>query len=299
MGFAIAGAIIGMAGAAYAASETSKASKDAANNLNNYQRLDLSEIPPPEIVDWQSVLRDAIGTNISNLPMTFDLANQVNQFQTGQFLRGVSTLQPYYKQNQELIGRNAASFARGELPSDVVDSIGRAAAQRGFVNGIGMGASGGGPGTALGGLNLRNLGLTSLDLSKTGTQMAMAANQSAASMLPALFDPSSMFISPNTALGVQQFNVGTVNDWNKANVGIRNAEATGNTELANAILEAQTGLRYQGQLASAAAVQSASNTMGGMMGKMGGMGGGGGSMGGAGAGMMSGAGAGGGQRYLF
>lgn len=263
-------------GAAYAANESSKASKDAANSLKGARKVHLDRIPNPETVDWQSVLRDAIGTNAQNLPMTFGLANQVNQFQTGQALRGYSAIQPYFKQNQELIGRNAASFARGELPSDVVGSIGRASASRGFQSGFGLGASGGGAGTALGGLNLRNLGLTSLDLSKFGTQLAQSTNQAAAQMAPALFDPSSMFISPNTALGIQSQNVGIVNDWNRANTAIQNAEATGNTSLLNSILEAQTGLRYQGQLASAQAVQSATNTVGGLAGGMGGMGGGGG-----------------------
>lgn len=283
MGALIAAGVIAAAGAAYAGYASNKASKEAANSLGGMRKLHLDQIPNPETVDWQSVLRDAIGTNTQNLPMTFGLANQVNQFQTGQALRGYSAIQPYFKQNQELIGRNAASFARGELPSDVVSSIGRASASRGFQGGFGQGASGGGAGTALGGLNLRNLGLTSLDLSKFGTGVAMQANQNAAQMAPALFDPSSMMISPNAALGIQSQNVGIVNDWNKANTMIANAEATGNTELLNSILEAQTGLRLQGQLASAQSVQSATSSLSGIAGGMGGMGGGqqGGGFGGA------------------
>lgn len=245
------------------------------------RKVHLEDIPAPETIDWQAVLRDAIGTNSQNLPDIMRLGNQVNQFQTGQAIRGYSAIQPYFKQNQELIGRNAASFARGELPSDVVDSIGRAAAQRGIQGGFGMGLRAGGPGGALGSLNLRNLGLTSLELSKFGTQLAQSTNESAARMAPTLFDPSSMFISPNTAIGVQAQNVGIANDWNKANTMIHNAEATQNTELLNSILGEQIGLRYQGQLQSAQAVQGATNTIGGMMG--GGMMGGGGGGGGGGA----------------
>lgn len=109
----------------------------------------------------------------------------------------------------------------------------------------------------------------------------MQANQNAASMVPNLFDPSSMFISPANALGIQQYNTGVVNDWNKANTLIRNAEATGNTELLNAIMQEQTGLRYQGQVANAQAVQGATNIFGSMLGGgMGGMMGGGGGGGG-------------------
>lgn len=276
MGAAIAAAVIAAGGAAYAGYASNKASKEAANSLNQRQLLDLETIPNPELVDWMASQRNAIGSNYNNLPMNFALANQVNKFNVGQAVRGYSTIQPYFKQLQEQIGRNASSFAAGQLPSDVVSSIGRAAAQRGLQGGFGQGASGGGPGTALGSLNLRNLGLTSLDLSKQGTQLAMQANQSAAQMTPALFDPASMFITPNAAAQFDFQNAGILNRWNEANTQIRNAESSGNTELLNSILEAQTGLKLQGQLAQAQAVQSASSSVAGIMGGMGGMGGGGG-----------------------
>ena len=297
MGALIAAGVIAAAGAVYAGYASNKASKDAANSLNGMQQLDLETLPPPETVDWKSVLRGTIGQNYENLPMDFALANKVNDFNSNQFLRGVGKIQPYFKQNQELIGRNAASFARGELPSDVIGSIGRGASQRGLQGGFGLGASGGGPGTALGGLNLRNLGLTSLDLSKFGTGLAMQANTNAANMLPSLFDPTSMFISPNAALGVESNNANIINDWNKTNVGIRNAESSGNTELLNAILQEQTDLKLRGKLAQAQAVQSASSSVAGIAGRMGG-----GGAGGAGAGAFAGSSAGGSvgatNRYL-
>lgn len=286
MGALIAAGVIAAAGAVYAGYSSNKASKEAANSLNGMQQLNLDTLPPPETVDWKSVLRGTIGQNYENLPMDFALANKVNDFQSNQFLRGVSKIQPYFKQNQELIGRNVASFARGELPSDTIGSIGRAAASRGLESGIGLGAGGGGPGTALGGLNLRNLGLQSLDLAKFGTGAAMQANTNAANMLPNLFDPASMFISPNAALGVESNNANIINDWNKTNIGIKNAEATGNTELLNKILEEQTGLKIQGKLAQAQAVQSASSSVAGIAGGMGG-GGAGAAAGGAGGGWQS------------
>lgn len=264
MGAAIAAAVIAAGGAAYAANQSSKANKQAASALGGMQQLDLETLPPPETVDWQSALRSAIGSNFQNLPMDFALANQVNKFNVGQFLRGASEIQPYFRQNQELIGRNAASFARGELPSDVVNSIGRAAAQRGLQGGFAGGLNAGGPGSALASLNLRNLGLSSLELSRGGTQLAQSANNNAASMLPGLFDPASMFISPNMALGVESNNANIINDWNRNNTAIRNAEATGNTELLNSVLEAQTGLRLQGQLANAQAVQGATSSVAGL-----------------------------------
>lgn len=251
------------------------ASKKAANALNDRQLLDLERIPNPEQVDLQSVINNAIGSNYQNLPMNLATANRVNQFNVGQMVRGASTIQPYFKQLQEQIGRNALSFSRGELPGDVVGSIGRAAASRGFANGIGMGSRGGGFNTALGGLNLRNLGLTSLQLAQQGTEMGMRANAQAASMVPGLFDVQGQMVSPGLAVGSAFQNAGILNDWNKANTMIANAEASGNTEILNGILEQQTALRLQGQLNQAKAVQSASSSLSGVFSGMGGMGGGG------------------------
>lgn len=280
--------MVAAAGAVAGGVMANNAAKDAAGNLNNYQQLDLEKIPPPQQVDVNEIIRSAIGQNYQNLPMNLATANRVNQFNLGQFVRGANRIQPYFNQLQEQIGRNALSFSRGELPSDVVGSVGRAAASRGFAGGIGMGSRGGGFNTALGGLNLRNLGLTSLNLAQQGTQLGMSANAQAANMVPNLFDPTSMMLNPGLAVGSAFNNASILNDWNRANTAIANAEASGNTELANSILEAQTGLRLQGQLNQAQAIQSASSSLAGLGSAYAG---GGGSLFGAGGG------SGGGQTY--
>jgi hypothetical protein len=278
MGALIAGAIVLAAGGAIAAGQMSKkAGEAAANNLNNRELLDLQRIPNPETVDWRNILEQVQNTNYNTLPMNFATANKVNQFQQNQFLRGANKIQPYFSQLQEQIGRNALSFSKGELPADVTGSIGRAAASRGFASGIAGGARGGGFNTALGSLNLRNLGLTSLDLSKFGTGVGMQVNQNASNMLPNLFDPASQMISPQLGIGSAFNNAGIINDWNKANTMIANAEETGNTDILNSILQAQTGLQLQGRLNEAKSVQSASSSAANIMtGGIGGMGGGGG-----------------------
>lgn len=268
----IAAAVLAIGGAVYAGSEQKKAAKAANATLGGMKTVDLDKIPPPETVNWMQELENVIGSNTNNLPAIFNLGNQANLFNVNQAVRGYEKIQPYFKQNQELIGRNVASFARGELPSDVVSSIGRASASRGFQGGFGMGASGGGAGTALGGLNLRNLGLTSLQLSQGGTQMAMQANQNAAAMTPGLFDPSSMFMSPVGALNNAQFNAGTLNRWNEANTQIGNAEATGNTQLLNSILNQQAQNTYASRVAAAQAVQSATSSASGIAGQYASMG---------------------------
>lgn len=255
--------------------QANKAGKEAANALNQRETLDLQRIPNPETVDWRNILEQVQSTNFNSLPLNLATANRVNEFNTNQFLKGANKIQPYFNQLQDQIGRNALSFSKGELPADVVSSVGRAAASRGFASGIAGGARGGGFNTALGGLNLRNLGLTSLDLSKFGTGVAMQANTNASNMVPRLFDPASQMVSPAMGIGAEFNNAGIINDWNKANTMIANAEETGNTDILNSILQAQTGLRLQGELNQAKSIQAASSSIAGIAGGMGGGGGGG------------------------
>lgn len=264
MGALIAAGVIAAAGAVYGGMQAKKASEAAANSLNNPNTLDLQRIPNPETVDWRNVLQQTLSSNYNNLDLNFATANRVNAFQTNQFLKGANKIQPYFNQLQDQIGRNALSYSRGELPGDVVSSLSRSAASQGFKNGIAGGARGGGYNTALGGLNLRNLGLTSLDLSKFGTGVAMQANQNAAGMVPNLFDPASQMVSPALGIGSAFQNAGIINDWNRANTAIANAEETGNTELLNAIMEEQTNLRLGGRLAQAKSVQAASSALAGV-----------------------------------
>lgn len=254
MGAIIAGAVIAAGGAAYAANESSKASKEAQSGMAALAKK--GQLDDPELVDWRNAGRYATDQNQQNWGRTMRLAGGVNRFQQNQALKGYEKFQPYFRQNQELIGRNAASFARGELPSDVVSSIGRAAAQRGIQGGFGMSQGAGGGGTALGSLNLRNLGLSSLDLSKWGTQFAQSANQAGAAMMPGLFDPSSQFLNPALALNGMQFNANAINQTNQLNAGYENAMGMG------MIANQQQSALQQGQM-----IQGASNTVAGMMGQ--------------------------------
>lgn len=252
MGAIIAGAVIAAGGAAYAAHASSQASKDAQNGMAALSKH--GKLGAPQLADWQHAGQFASQANLQNSPNAMLLANNVNRFNQNQAIKGYEKFQPYFKQNQALIGSNAASFARGELPSDVVGNIGRAAAQRGIEGGFGMSQGGGGGGTALGSLNLRNLGLTSLDLSKWGTNFAQEANKSAASMTPGLFDVSSQFLNPALAMNGMQFNANAKNHVAELNQGFQNS-------IGQAIINnQQQSSMQQGQL-----VQGASNTVAGLL----------------------------------
>ena len=252
MGALIAAAVISAGAAGYSAYSSSQSSKEAQAGMAALAKR--GKLGDPALSDWQHAGKFASMYNLQSSPQAMLLANNVNRFQQNQALKGYEKFQPYFKQNQELIGRNAASFARGELPSDVVGNIGRAAAQRGIEGGYGMSQGAGGGGTALGSLNLRNLGLASLDLSKWGTQFAQETNKAAASMTPGLFDVSSQFLNPALVLNGMEFDASAKNRVAEENAGFQNA-----------IGQAQINNQQQSSMLQGQAVQGASNTVAGLL----------------------------------
>ncbi len=231
---------VSVGAAAYQANQQKKQAAQANAALGNMQQLPTTHLGAPAMVDVGKAQQQAIGLNDGAVQKDFELANQVNNFQLGQALRGYNRIQPYFNQLQAQLGQNALSMSRGELPADVVSNIGRAAASRGFESGFGQGANGAQGGTSLGSLNLRNLGLTSLQTSQQGNQLGLQLNAQAGALAPSLFDPSSMFVTPQLALAGQQFNAGALNQTAQLNAGYANAANTQNVGLQNAILQQQS-----------------------------------------------------------
>jgi len=250
-------AVVSAGAAAYSANQQKKSAAAAsAAQQAGLQSLKPGVVPAPTLVSADKAQQDALRLNKGALDKDFELAAQVNNFQLAQAMRGYNRIQPYFGQIQAQLGKNALSMSRGELPSDVVSSIGRAAAQRGFSQGFGQGANGAGGGTSLGSLNLRNLGLTSLQTSQQGNQLGLQLGAQAGALAPALFDPASMFVSPSLTMGEQQFNAGAINSVNRANAGFQNDANVLNTSLQNSLLQQQT----QNQLASSIAQSNAYNS---------------------------------------
>lgn len=245
---------ISVAGTAYAANQQKKSAEQANASLGNAQQVQYKDVPFPQLVDYKGAQMDAIGQNAKMLPNIFNFANQVNRFNVNQAKRGYTVMQPWFERLQQQIGQNAMSFAKGELPADVVASIGRAAASRGLASGFGQGAGG----NALGQLNLRTLGLTSLDLAQKGTQLGMQVNQQAAALTPGLYDISQMFTSPTMALAAMGTNAAAINRRNELNAGYQNQGIQENTSLLNAIAQQQAqnslaaGVSQSNQYASGA-----------------------------------------------
>jgi hypothetical protein len=263
-GLITAGLVLAAGAAVYAGSEQKKASKSAANQMRQgVQTFEPIAPNAPETVDWRRSALDALNFNINNQARQQQFASQTNRFNTQQAQRMYRTFQPSFDSLQSQIGTNALSFARGELPGDVVSSLGRAASTRGLASGFGQGARGGGSGTALGNSLLRGLGLTSLDLSKFGTQLAMNASLQAKQLSPALYDPTQLAVGPQQAIGYDMSQAGVRNEnaryWNQ----LQNQALMGNVSAQNTANTNATNTELAGQLAQAQAIQQAGATVGG------------------------------------
>lgn len=264
-GLITAGLVLAAGSAVYAGSQQASASKRAAAAMREgVQTFDPIQPDAPQTVDWRRAVNEALGFNIGNAQQRNDLASMTNAFNTRQAQKMYRTFQPSFDQLQSQIGTNALSFSRGELPADVVNQMGRQAAQRGLAGGFGQGARGGGG--ALGSSLLRGLGLTSLDLSKFGTGLAMNASLQAKQLSPPLFDPAALMVNPNQAVGYEFQNTGIQNDaaryWNQ----LQNQALMGNVSAQNTANTNATNTELAGQLAQAQAIQQAGASVAGGIG---------------------------------
>lgn len=278
----LAGSAIAGIGAAVWGNEAKKAGMGYATQIGKYHEVEAVEPDAPATLDWQTILGQVLGANKANTGEREALSRRANSFNTAEARRMYTQMQPFFDQLNRQVGQNALSYSKGELPADVVSSIGRAAASRGLQSGFGQGARGGGQGTSLGALNLRNLGLTSLQLSQYGTQTAMEANKLAKFLSPELSDSLAWSIAPAQGIGFEMGNVGIQNDaaryWNE----LQNKAAWDNTSLYNQANQMAAEGKLAGRLANAqmnnqAAQSAAGGVSGGGTGSgMGGMFGGGG-----------------------
>lgn len=168
--------------------------------------------------DWSSIIKDGFGD-------ASGLAHKTNTFNMNEAMKQYTTMQPEFMALQKQVGTNALSFAKGELPTDVVSSIGRAAASQGIQGGYAGGDHTGTSFTANGAsssLNLRNLGVSSLELSQMGSQLGMQVNAQAKALSPVLSSPMDFLPSLNTALGIGQQNNNDQNSANLSNIASMN-----------------------------------------------------------------------------
>jgi hypothetical protein len=255
IGVGVAGVAVSAGSAAYAQNKSKKAAEKAGQTQYNTTPELLDD---PSKVDPYQVLQQLAGANFTNMGYGKDQARSVNQFNYNQANKYLNKIQPQFSALQNQVGNNALSFSRGELPGDVQSQITRNAAQQGIQGGFGFGSQGA-QGGALGNLNLRNLGLTSLDLSKYGTNLGMQVNQNAKALLPNMQGLQDYLLTPSQSLGIQQFNAGAQNQFDLANNQLLNgAIGSQNQQLAN-----QAQSQYAQQLAQAQLIGQTGQQIGG------------------------------------
>jgi len=154
-------------------------------------------VPPAANVDSGASAAKAISVDLKSIPGLEDLASRYNSFSSDELLKQMNKVLPGYSETLAKEGADIGGLLKGEVPQDVQDFIGRKAAELGITTG-----ASGGSFTKFG--QLRDLGLTSLDAMTKGFDAASRWIASAAK--PAMFDFSSMFITPGQQIGLDQWN---------------------------------------------------------------------------------------------
>lgn len=152
------------------------------------ERLPLINLDPTKIQG------ETISGNIANSGKAFELADIANTFSSDQILKMLEKMLPGYSGLRDKGTETIASFLRGEIPKDVERLLEQRAAEKGVT----LGTSG----SEFQKFDtLRNLGLTSLDITQRG--LDSAAKWIAAVPKAPQFDFTSMFFTPQQRLSFE------------------------------------------------------------------------------------------------
>lgn len=141
---------------------------------------------------WTDLLQQQMDTtqgNLDVLPSAEKLGAGVNDFMRGERAKTLAGI-PGLGDIESETAANLKSWLRGELPSDVSSAVQRGANARAYAGGYG--------GSGMGrDLTSRDLGLTSLDISRSAVPLASQYMGQEYNMRKTPeFDPSSMFLDP-------------------------------------------------------------------------------------------------------
>jgi len=269
---AVAGLAISAGGAAYSASQQKKAASKAAaapaqQQLQTYKPY-LTPYEQVQQVNPTTAAKYATNTDTALFDQNASLARKTNRFNYDEAIRYYTKIQPYFQQLQSQLGRNALSASQGNLPDDVLANIRRNSATEGISGGFGYGALGGSNG-GLANLNIRNLGLTSLQQQQYGNTLGMQLNAQAKNLLPNFMSPADMFVNPQMELGGQEFNANAVNNVNAQNSQYINQARAVNAGAYNALNQNITQAQMAGQLANGQISGQATNQIAGLLGNFG------------------------------
>ena len=149
----------------------------------------------PAVPPWQNIYLNqqqgaATSANQAALPGLTSLASGVDLFNQDQMTALLNSIMPGWSGSADTASGNIASELKGQIPADVSMTVQSSDAAKALTGGFG------GSGLA-GDLTARDLGLTSLDLTSTGTSSLESWTGLVDKLFePGMFNVSSMFVTP-------------------------------------------------------------------------------------------------------
>jgi hypothetical protein len=141
----------------------------------------------PTVPNPTATAATANAGNAANLPQLEGTAGSLNPFNEQQILGQYNMAIPNYAALTQTASGNAMSELEGNVPQDVINQLLQGAAERGITGGVPESANSNAA-------YLRALGLTSIGQQQTG--MANLHQLSADAPIAPLFNPASMFVTP-------------------------------------------------------------------------------------------------------
>lgn len=230
IGVGVAGLAVSAGSTAYASSQAKKASAKNASAIGNLNTTPVL-LDKPAQVDPLQVLQQLYGANKANLGNAAEQASAVNKYNFSKIQKYYNQIAPGFSQRQGELGSLVSSYAQGGIPADVQSSIQRATAQQGIQAGYGYGTQGAQQG-GVANLTARNLGLTSLDLSKYGISAGMQFQSNAKALLPNMTGLQDFLLNPQQVLGINQSNVQSQNQFALQNNLMQNQQIADQNKLA-------------------------------------------------------------------
>jgi hypothetical protein len=161
-----------------------------------YFLSDKPKVPKFERVDIGKETKTAAEENLAALPSVAAFAEKFNQLSGQQLRDQLEGMLPGYSNLSAAITKQIQSYMRGEVPSDVENLLQRRAAERGI--------SIGGQGSEFNENQfLRNLGLTSLQLTQQGLDSASRWIAQNASMTP-VYNMNQAFLPIQDRIGLKE-----------------------------------------------------------------------------------------------
>jgi hypothetical protein len=157
---------------------------------------DKPKVPQFKKVDFGKETAAMTAENQANLPAVAAFAEDFNKLSSDQLLAALERMMPGYSSIRDKGTAQIKSLMAGEVPKDVESLLERRAAERGVTLGYGGGSDFGEN------QFLRNLGLTSLDITQKGLDTAMRWMGIAASTTP-VFNMASAFVPVTQRVGIR------------------------------------------------------------------------------------------------